>query len=71
MIQANRLFDIPYYQLNQYPNQNMFVTKTKGQWLGMSTKQFLEQVMLVSRGLIAFGVNKGDNVALVSNNRYE
>jgi long-chain acyl-CoA synthetase len=27
--------------------------------------------MLVSRGLIAFGVNKGDNVALVSNNRYE
>lgn len=71
MIQANRLFDIPYYQLNQYPNPNMFVTKTKGQWVGLSTKQFLDQVMLVSRGLIAYGVNKGDNVALVSNNRYE
>ena len=71
MIQAKRLFDIPYYQLSQYPNPNMFVTKTKGQWVGLSTKQFLDQVMLVSRGLIAFGVNKGDNVALVSNNRYE
>jgi long-chain acyl-CoA synthetase len=71
MIQASRLFDIPYHQLNAYPNANMFVTKTKGQWVGMSTKQFLEQVMLVSRGLIAYGVNKGENVALVSNNRYE
>ncbi len=71
MIQASRLFDIPYHQFSAYPNQNMFVTKTKGQWVGLSTKLFLDQVMLVSRGLISLGVNKGDNVALVSNNRYE
>lgn len=71
MIQATRLFDIPYYQLNKYPNENMFVTKTKGQWTGLSTKQFLDEVMLVSRGLISMGVVKGENVALVSNNRYE
>ncbi len=71
MIQATRLFDIPYYQLNTHPNDNMFVTKHEGQWKGMSTREFLDQVMLVSRGLIAMGVEEGENVALVSNNRYE
>ena len=71
MIQAKRLFDIPYYQLEKYPRSDMFVTKTNGEWIGVSTHQFLEEVMLVSRGLIAFGIAPGDTVALVSNNRVE
>ena len=71
MISSTRLFDIPNYQLETYPNPNMFVTKTKGEWTGISTKDFLNQTMDVARGLMAFGVQKGDNVALVSNNRYE
>ncbi len=71
MISSTRLFDIPSYQLEKYPNSKMFVTKTNGEWVGISTQEFLNQVMIVSRGLIAFGVAKGDNVALVSNNRYE
>jgi long-chain acyl-CoA synthetase len=71
MISSTRLFDIPNYQLETYPNPNMFVTKTKGEWTGISTQDFLSQTMDVARGLMAFGVQKGDNVALVSNNRYE
>jgi long-chain acyl-CoA synthetase len=71
MIQAKRLFDIPYYQLEKYPNPKMFVTKTNGQWVPLSAQNFLEEVMEVSKGLIALGVIKGDNIALVSNNRYE
>lgn len=71
MIQAERLFDIPYYQQQLYPNANMFVTKTGGNWNGISTQYFLSEVMKASRGLIALGVNSSDNVALVSNNRYE
>ena len=71
MIQARRLFDIPYYQLETYPRSDMFVTKTNGEWFGVSIQQFLEEAMCVSRGLIAFGVAPGDTVALVSNNRVE
>jgi long-chain acyl-CoA synthetase len=71
MIEANRLFDIPYYQQRTYPNQGMFVTKKEGSWHKMSCNEFLNEVMVVSRGLIALGVNKGDNVALVSSNRVE
>ena len=71
MIQPKRLFDIPYYQLKNYPNPNMFVTKTDGVWKGVSTQQFLDHAMSISKGLIALGVKPGENVALVSNTRYE
>ena len=71
MIQAQRLFDTVYFQQEKYPNDKMFVTKKNGNWIPKSNKTFIEEAMTVSRGLIAFGVNKGDNVALVSNNRYE
>ncbi len=71
MIQAKRLFDTVYFQNEKYPNDKMFVTKINGQWIPKSNQTFIDEAMIVSRGLIAFGVNKGDNVALVSNNRYE
>lgn len=71
MIQVKRLFDIPYYQLNHHPSENMFVTKVSGEWTGISTEDFIDQVNKVSRGLVAFGVQEGDNVAMASNNRYE
>jgi len=71
MFQAQRLFDVPYYQLKNFPNENMFVTKTNGNWVGVHTKSFLDQAMMISRGLIALGVEPGDMVAMASSNRIE
>lgn len=71
MLEIKRLFDIPYHQLDKHPNANMFVTKTGGKWVGVSTKEFLEEVMQVSKGLIALGVEPGDMVGIVSSTRYE
>ncbi|MGB0915815.1 MAG: AMP-dependent synthetase/ligase, partial [Crocinitomicaceae bacterium] len=71
MIQAKRLFDVPHHQLKNSPNPNMFVTKTGGKWIGVSTKDFLDQAMDISRGLIALGIEPGDKVGLVSGTRYE
>jgi long-chain acyl-CoA synthetase len=71
MIETKRLFDIPYYQLKNYPNPKMFVSKKDGVWKGVSTQEFLDQAMKFSRGLIALGVKPGENVALVSSTRYE
>ncbi len=71
MINIRRLFDIPYYQYEKYPNKNMFVTKTNGEWVGISTSKFLEQVNKISRGLIAFGIEPGDKVCIASNSRFE
>ena len=71
MINILRLFDIPYYQNEKYPNKKMFVTKTNGEWVGISTSTFLEQVNQISRGLIAFGIEPGDKVCIASNSRFE
>lgn len=71
MIETKRLFDIPYHQLNSYPNEKMFVTKTNGKWIGVSTKEFLDEAMEISRGLIALGVEPGDKVGIISGTRYE
>ncbi len=71
MIEAKRLFDVPQHQLKAYPNEKMFVTKTDGKWIGVSTKDFLDEAMAISRGLIALGVEAGDMIGLVSGTRYE
>lgn len=71
MITIQRLFDIPYYQLENYPNDKMFVTKTNGTWVGISTHTFIEKVNLISRGLVSLGIEAGDKIAVASNNRVE
>ena len=71
MMETKRLFDIPYHQLNSYPNSKMFVTKTNNQWIGVSTQEFLDEAMEISKGLIALGVEPGDKVGIISGTRYE
>ena len=70
-METKRLFDIPYHQLKSYPNAKMFVTKTNNQWIGVSTQEFLNEAMEISKGLIALGVEPGDKVGIVSGTRYE
>jgi long-chain acyl-CoA synthetase len=71
MLTIDRLFDVPRHQLKNYPNPNMFVTKTNGIWVPLSTSDFLDAAMKASRGLISMGVKVGDRVAVASANRFE
>ncbi len=71
MMKIERLFDIPYYQLEKYPNDKMFVTKSNNNWIGISTQHFIEKVNLISRGLISLGIEAGDKVCIASSNRVE
>lgn len=66
-----RLFDLAYNQLEKFPNPKMFVSKLNGNWIGVSTSEFLKTAMDVSRGLISLGVHPGDKIAVVSSNRVE
>lgn len=66
-----RLFDLAYNQLDKYPNSKMFVTKTGGQWIGISTSEFITKAMDISKGLIGLGVQSGEKIAVVSSNRVE
>lgn len=71
MKEIKRLFDIPYFQQEKYPNSRMFSTKRNGEWDALSTNEFLDKVNNVSKGLIKLGVQAGDRIGIVSSNRYE
>lgn len=72
MSQIGRLFDIPYYQQQNYPLDKAFSTKYNGVWKSTSTAEYIEQANYVSKALLAMGVKKGDKIALItSTNRTE
>lgn len=67
-----RLFDFIYYQLQHYPLDPMMTSKVGNAWVNISTREFVDQMNRVSRGLLALGVKPGDRVALITNsNRHE
>ncbi|MCU7613263.1 long-chain fatty acid--CoA ligase [Chryseobacterium sp. GMJ5] len=63
-----RLFDIPHYALEQYPKNDMFVTKHQGEWQKTSTQEFINQGNKISRGLLKLGIKPGDKIALITTN---
>lgn len=72
MSQVGRLFDIPYYQLQNYPLEKAFTTKYAGTWKSISTREYIEKANYVSKALLEMGIKKGDKIALItSTNRTE
>lgn len=65
------MFDIPYYQLERFPQEVALAAKENGSWKTHSTQQFIDQANVVSRALLRMGIKPGDTIALVSNNRPE
>ncbi|HCX56905.1 MULTISPECIES: AMP-dependent synthetase/ligase [Sphingobacterium] len=70
-IVATRLFDLAYLQYNIAPDFPMFSFKKGNEWVKVSNTYFIEQVNETSKGLIALGVQPGEKVALISENRIE
>ncbi|XLS27911.1 AMP-dependent synthetase/ligase [Flavobacteriaceae bacterium M23B6Z8] len=72
MIQVTRLFDFPYYQLEQFNLSNALVTKKGEDWIETSSAQYVEDGNKISRGLLKLGVQKNDKIAVISaSNRTE
>lgn len=72
MKDPKRLFDIPYYQLEKYPQKNCLVTKYDGTWVATSTREYVDKINAISRALIRLNVKANDKVALISSrNRTE
>lgn len=70
-MEVKRLFDIPYYQYEKFPQEDALVDKRNGEWVKISTKDYIEKANAVSRALIKLGIQAGDKIALISNNRSE
>jgi long-chain acyl-CoA synthetase len=72
MDKPTRLFDFVYYQLEKIPLKHMMTSLGDTSGKVYSTEEFIKTMNLVSRGLLALGVQPGDKIALIShNNRCE
>lgn len=65
---VTRLFDVPYYQLENHAQERCFVHKVNGEWQSISTHSYLEFIQQISASLLALGVQPGDKIALIIQN---
>ncbi len=70
-MQIKNLSDFYYYALKNQPKSDAFTQKENGKWVSYSSKEMVEKSILLSKGLLESGVNKGDRIAIISNNRIE
>ena len=66
MQKVTRLFDFPYYQLENHPLQKALVTKYDGKWIATSTQEYIDKANAISRGLVRLGVKPNDKIAIIS-----
>lgn len=71
-MEITRLFDFPYYQLEQKNIPDALNVKKDGKWIPTSTQEYLDKANALSRGLLRMGVQPNDKIAVISmNNRTE
>ncbi|MBW8243905.1 AMP-dependent synthetase/ligase [Muricauda oceani] len=63
---VTRLFDFPYYQLENYPLEKSLVTKSDGTWIATSTQEYIDKANAISRALLRMGVKPNDKIAVIS-----
>jgi long-chain acyl-CoA synthetase len=78
MLQPTRLFDLPAYQLEHYPKDDMLVCKEHGAWKKYSTAEVVNTILSLASGLLKMGIScheltpeSQDKIAIISNNRPE
>lgn len=66
-----RLFDFLYKQHKEHPIEDAFSYKVKGEWKKFSTAEAIKITAQLSQGLIELGVQRGDNIGIISEGRPE
>lgn len=70
-MEITRTFDLLDQYREKYQMEDALAGKEQGVWVRYSEAQFIENAYLTSYGLMELGVQKGDMVALIANNRPE
>lgn len=69
-MKVTRIFDLLDNYLEQYPQQEAALAyKRGGQWRRYSIQEYVELTNLISYGMLQLGIQRGDNVGIVSGNR--
>lgn len=70
-MEIKRTFDILPHALKSYPFEDCLAAKVNGKWEKYSTQDFSNQVQQMSNALIELGVEPGDKISSINNNRPE
>ena len=71
-MEVTRLFEIlPHYKENYKPKDDVLAGKENGEWVKYNIDQYIEISNNISYALLELGVEKGDKIASISNNRPE
>lgn len=70
-MKVTRLFDILPYRKQTQPNRAVFTYKENGEWKKHYIDEYIRQANLISYGLLSLGIERGENVALISAGRPE
>ncbi|MGH4009105.1 MAG: AMP-binding protein [Pseudonocardiaceae bacterium] len=65
------LTNMVWVNAEQFPATVSFRRQINSSWLNVTTKEFAEQVLGVTKGLIVAGLRPGERVGLMSKTRYE
>ncbi len=68
----SRLFDFPRHQLKHNPLKVSLATKQNGNWVTVSSEEYVQWSDYLSLGLMEKGIERDDKVVIIStNNRHE
>lgn len=70
-MEIKRTFDILPYALAKHPISDCLASKNNGKWEKISTQEYAEKVNQMSNALIEIGVQPGDKISSINNNRPE
>lgn len=71
-MEVTRTFDLLDRYATQFSNKpDVFAAKVNRSWVKHSTKEYIDNSNHISYGLLAIGLQKGDKVATITNNRPE
>jgi len=66
MQSVTRLFDIPHYQQEHFPLEKAFISKYKGEWVSVSTGEYIRKANMLSRAFLKLDVQANDKIAVIS-----
>ncbi|MDO5629471.1 MAG: AMP-dependent synthetase/ligase [Mobilicoccus sp.] len=68
---SGTLADLVDRGAQRHPERVVFSIKDSGDWRGVTSAEFRQQVRRLAKGFVAAGVEVGDRVAIMSRTRYE
>ncbi len=68
---SGNMTDHLFENAQRHPDRVVVSLPRAGQWVPLTSKQFLDDVVAVAKGIVANGVQPGERIGIMSRNRYE